>query len=399
MQPMFNKVVCNENVLHTKHFYCCFLPNSHMCFIYKAFYAKSVLCVKHFMYLCNIKDCILSKQFSIQLLRWYEQHGRQLPWRGTRDAYRIWVSEIILQQTRVAQGYDYFLRFMERFPDVDALANATEDEVLRLWQGLGYYSRARNLHAAAKQIQQLGHFPETYTEIRNLKGVGDYTAAAIASLAFSLPHAVVDGNVYRVLSRVYGIDTPIDTSEGKRFFASLAQELLPVKRSADYNQAIMDFGALLCTPKSPSCQECPLAEMCQALAEKRVGELPVKSRHANVRDRYFTYVYIRNVGRETLLQRRGDGDIWQGLYQPPMRETEAPMTWDEVDAWMGKCGKMTLLRQGLVHQLTHQRIHADFYLLETDVRPQGLTGQWIAETDIAHYAVPRLVEEMLIKWL
>ena len=185
------------------------------------------------------------------LLTWYQQNGRDLPWRHTQDPYKIWLSEIILQQTRVEQGLAYYLRFTEAFPTVNALAAANEDEVLRLWQGLGYYSRARNLHEAARQIVRLGAFPTSYTEIRKLKGIGDYTAAAIASFAYGLPHAVVDGNVYRVLSRVFAISTPIDSSEGKHQFARLAQELLPPKHAALHNQAIMDLGALICTPRSP----------------------------------------------------------------------------------------------------------------------------------------------------
>ncbi len=330
--------------------------------------------------------------FSLRLLEWYGNNGRQLPWRQTTDPYRIWISEVILQQTRVAQGYDYFLRFIQRFPDVMSLAAASEDEVLRLWQGLGYYSRARNLHAAALQIRQLGHFPDTYEDIRRLKGVGDYTAAAIASLAFGLPHAVVDGNVFRVLARYFGIDTPIDSSAGRRLFAALAQEMLVSERPADYNQAIMDFGALQCVPKSPQCEACPLSETCQAFAEGRVGQLPVKQHVARVRERFFTYVYVRCKG-EILLQRRPAGDIWQGLYQPAMLESECPLSASEVREWLGCQGPLTLLRSDVRHQLTHQLLHADFYLFEPPMRP-SLPGQWIKESERDHYAVPRLVEQL-----
>ena len=330
--------------------------------------------------------------FSLRLLAWYGNNGRQLPWRQTTDPYRIWISEVILQQTRVAQGYDYFLRFIQRFPDVMSLAAASEDEVLRLWQGLGYYSRARNLHAAALQIRQLGHFPDTYEDIRRLKGVGDYTAAAIASLAFGLPHAVVDGNVFRVLARYFGIDTPIDSSAGRRLFAALAQEMLVSERPADYNQAIMDFGALQCVPKSPQCEACPLSETCQAFAEGRVGQLPVKQHVARVRERFFTYVYVRCKG-EILLQRRPAGDIWQGLHQPAMLESECPLSASEVREWLGCQGPLTLLRSDVRHQLTHQLLHADFYLFEPPMRP-SLPGQWIKESERDHYAVPRLVEQL-----
>ena len=332
------------------------------------------------------------ENFALRLLEWYDLNGRQLPWRQTDDPYRIWVSEIILQQTRVAQGYDYFLRFVRRFPTVDHLARATEDEVLNEWQGLGYYSRARNLHAAARQVQALGRFPDDYESIRRLKGVGDYTAAAIASLAFGLPHAVVDGNVYRVLSRHFGISLPIDSTQGRKFFAALAQEMLAQDEPARYNQAIMDFGALLCTPRSPRCHQCPLADSCVALAEGTVERLPVKQHTTRIRDRYLTFIYVR-YGAETLLQRRGSGDIWQGLYQSPLRETEKPMTMEDVRQWTGEAGRLTLLRDGVVHQLTHQRLHADFYFFLPDVRPDW-DGQWIRETDLDQFAVPRLVEDL-----
>ena len=330
--------------------------------------------------------------FSLRLLDWYALNGRQLPWRQTRDPYRIWVSEVILQQTRVVQGYDYFLRFIRRFPMVEDLAQASEDEVLRLWQGLGYYSRARNLHAASRQIVAMGGFPQTYDTIRSLKGVGDYTAAAIASLAYDLPYAVVDGNVYRALSRYFGIDTPIDSTQGRKLFSALAQEMLVPNRPADYNQAIMDFGALQCVPKSPQCSECPLADACQAFAEGRVGELPVKQHSAHVRDRYFTYVYVR-LGDEIFLHRRSAGDIWQGLYQPAMKEGLCPLSIAEIEDWLGHCGRLTLLRSDVQHQLTHQRLHADFYLLEATCRP-SLEGLWIKESERDRYAVPRLVEEL-----
>ncbi|MBQ8968836.1 MAG: A/G-specific adenine glycosylase [Bacteroidaceae bacterium] len=332
--------------------------------------------------------------FSGLLLAWYAQNGRDLPWRQTRDPYRVWVSEIILQQTRVAQGYDYFLRFVERFPTVEALAGATEDEVLRLWQGLGYYSRARNLHKAARQVVEMGGFPTEYEGIRSLKGVGDYTAAAIASLAFGLPYAVVDGNVYRVLSRYFGIDVPIDSTEGRKLFAAMARELLDARRPADYNQAIMDFGALQCTPKSPDCMACPLTDTCQARAEGRVEQWPVKQHVTRVRDRYFTYVYVRCEGY-ALLQRRGSGDIWQGLYQPPLWETGRPMTLRELQEQVGTYGTLQLLRSHVVHQLTHQRLHAQFYLLDC-LRRLPLEGVWVAEREVGNgYAVPRLVEELL----
>ena len=265
--------------------------------------------------------------FARTLLDWFQTYGRELPWRETRDPYAIWLSEIILQQTQVKQGWDYWQRFMHRWPTVNDLAAASEDEVLREWQGLGYYSRARNLHFAARQIVALGHFPNTLDEIKQLKGVGDYTAAAIASIAFGHPAAVVDGNVYRVLARHFGIDTPINSTEGKKTFAALAQSLMPATSGTGdenicslYNQAIMDFGAIQCTPQSPKCIVCPLQESCEALRRGKVSLLPVKQKTLKIRTRHLTYIYIRCQG-ETAIHRRGEGDIWQGLWEPLLVES------------------------------------------------------------------------------
>ena len=322
--------------------------------------------------------------FNVALLEWFRENGRDLPWRQTRDPYAIWLSEIILQQTQVKQGWEYWERFMHHWPTVEALAAATEDEVLREWQGLGYYSRARNLHHAAKQIVALGHFPNTLEEIKQLKGVGDYTAAAIGSIAFGLPAAVVDGNVYRVLARHFGIDTPINTTEGKKLFAALAQELLPPNEAAAYNQAIMDFGAVQCTPQSPKCMECMLAESCEALRSGRVNELPVKLKTLKVTERHLIYIYIRCQG-QTAIRRRGPGDIWQGLWEPML-----------VDAESAVPPTASLLRQNVKHVLTHRVLYADFYLLETDKRPKLPSDYiWIDESALDNYALPRLIEVLL----
>ena len=319
--------------------------------------------------------------FTTTILQWFQENGRTLPWRETRDAYAIWLSEIILQQTRIEQGLPYWERFMARWPKVDDLAKATEDEVLREWQGLGYYSRARNLHTAAQQVVAQGGFPQTLEGIKALKGVGDYTAAAIGSIAFGIPAAVVDGNVYRVLARHYGIRTPINTTEGKKEFAQLAQELLPPGEASAYNQAMMDFGAIQCTPKSPRCGDCPLMESCVALREGRVDELPVKLRTLKVKERRLTYVYIRCQG-EMAIHRRGEGDIWQGLYEPWLT--------DEVPTGA------RLLRKDVKHVLTHRVIYADFWLWETTVRPLLPEDYiWIKETEVDNYGVPRLVELLL----
>ena len=318
--------------------------------------------------------------FSTTLLNWFALNGRDLPWRHTKDAYAIWLSEVILQQTRIQQGMDYWLRFMRRWPRVEDLAAASEDEVLREWQGLGYYSRARNLHAAAQQIAANGSFPNTLDGIKKLKGVGDYTAAAIGSIAFGLPAAVVDGNVYRVLARHYGIDTPINTTQGKRLFTELAQSLLPVDQPASFNQAMMDFGAIQCTPTSPKCVLCPLQESCEAFRSGRVGELPVKEKKLTIQTRRFTYMYIRCQGK-TAIRKRAAGDIWQGLWEPVLAEG---------------CGMLAgakLLRKDVKHVLTHRILLADFYLLETEAFPALPEGYiWIDETELDKYAVPRLIE-------
>ena len=323
--------------------------------------------------------------FATTIIQWFRENGRALPWRETRDPYAIWLSEIILQQTRIEQGRPYWERFMHRWPTVEALAEASEDEVLRLWQGLGYYSRARNLHQAAKQILARGGFPATLEGLRSLKGVGDYTAAAIGSFAFGLPAAVVDGNVYRVLARHYGIDTPINTTEGKKEFALLAQSLLPsdhssflIPHSSLYNQALMDFGATHCTPSSPGCPSCPLQETCVAFREGRVNELPVKQRTLKIKERHLTYIYIRYRG-ETALHRRPAGDIWQGLYEPLLTERVL-------------CGAV-LLRQNVRHVLTHRVLYADFWLWEPTEKPSLPEGYfWVPESDLDRYGVPRLIE-------
>ena len=337
----------------------------------------------------------MANEFALTLLRWFRENGRDLPWRQTRDPYAIWLSEIILQQTQVKQGWAYWERFMAKWPTVEQLAAATEDEVLRLWQGLGYYSRARNLHFAARQIVAMGGFPQTLEGIKSLKGVGDYTVAAIGSFAFGLPAAVVDGNVYRVLSRHFGISTPINSTEGKKEFALLAQELLPGDAgfsgdsgesglsgiAGEYNQAIMDFGATQCTPSSPDCPNCPLQETCVAFREGRVDALPVKLKTLKVKERAMTYVYVRCQGH-VAIHRRGEGDIWQGLYEPWLTE-QVPQG-------------AVLLRQGVKHVLTHRILKADFWLWEPAERPALPSDYiWIKESELDEFAKPRLIEILM----
>lgn len=327
--------------------------------------------------------------FAATLLQWFKNNGRSLPWRETKDAYAIWLSEVILQQTRIAQGMSYWKRFMAQWPTVNDLAAAMEDEVLKAWQGLGYYSRARNLHTAAQQVVELGGFPQTFKELKTLKGVGDYTAAAIASIAFGEPVAVVDGNVYRVLSRYFGIDTPIDSTEGKKEFQALAQSLLPINEPADYNEAIMDFGATQCTPNSPHCSACPFCETCVAFREQRINELPVKSKKVKQRERHFTYLYIEYEGKIAVHQ-RGAGDIWQRLWEFPQAEQ---LTSSEDSAWENEA---QLLQKRVKHILTHQILLADIYLWRPKIRPQ-LPSEfiWIEKQDLENYALPRLIEILL----
>lgn len=383
-------------------------------------------------------------EFANTIISWFRENGRALPWRETRDPYAIWLSEIILQQTRIAQGWEYWERFMAQYPTVEDLAAAHEDEVLKLWQGLGYYSRARNLHAAAKQIVALGHFPDTLEGIKQLKGVGDYTAAAIGSFAFDIPAAVVDGNVYRVLARYFGIDTPINSTQGKKEFAALAQSLLPSSKASDslssfspvsdfqsslslvaaYNQAMMDFGAIQCTPQSPKCLLCPLAETCEAMRSNRVAELPVKQKTLKVKTRHLSYIYIRCNGM-TAIHRRGEGDIWQGLWEPfnasditeataSIASAQASLSSTKTSPSSAKLSPfkselaaslhlsnvdgLQLLAQNVKHVLTHRILLADFYLLETEARPQLPDDYiWIKEEEIEDYGIPRLIELMLEK--
>lgn len=336
------------------------------------------------------------EDFSTLLENWYARNGRwELPWRKVSDPYLIWLSETILQQTRVVQGYDYYLRFAERFPDVFALAAADEDEVLKLWQGLGYYSRARNLHAAAKTVAESGKFPDTYEDIRKLKGVGDYTAAAIASFAFQLPHAVVDGNVYRVLSRFFGITTPIDSVQGKKEFTALANELLDREHPARYNSAIMDFGALQCTPKSPACHDCPLAGGCHAYQKNQVASLPVKAKKVAVTHRYFVYLYMEDE-KQLLLHRREGKDIWKGLYEPLLIEfPHAPEDKEVMEAIhrLPGCAEtnITPIAKGIKHVLTHQKLQIDGYRLSLPQLPNISGCILINKEERYAYAVPKVV--------
>lgn len=305
------------------------------------------------------------------LIDWYNINKRDLPWRNTINPYLIWLSEVILQQTRVDQGYSYYNKFAERYPTVELLANAEEDEVLKLWQGLGYYSRARNLHSTAKFIvnEYNGVFPSIYKDVLGLKGIGEYTAAAIVSFAYNQPYAVVDGNVYRVLSRVFAIDEPIDNGSGKRVFNELATALLDKSNAGLHNQSIMEFGALQCTPVSPNCMDCPASTLCLAYARGEVARYPVKVAKIKTRSRYFNYFDIR-VGDFMYLHKRTDKDIWQGLYELPLVESDKDLIGDGL---YEEEGFRDLFPKGdikiryitkMKHVLSHQTIYATFYQVE-----------------------------------
>ena len=337
------------------------------------------------------------------LLDWYATNGRELPWRGIGDAYAIWLSEVILQQTRIEQGRSYWHRFMRRWPTVEQLSRANEDEVLREWQGLGYYSRARNLLIAARQITEQGGFPRTSEALMRLKGVGTYTATAVASFAFGEDVAAVDGNVLRVLSRVFDIYTPVDTSEGKKEILLLANELLPHGRSADYNQALMDFGALQCTP-SPHCNTCCMTTQCEAFRNGMTAQRPVKSRKQKIKSVHLIYIYVRTRVGDIAIHRREAGSIWQGLWEPPVIERNNKedkrdemvsvirRTFPDLTA---KKHTLTLLADNVKHQLTHRTLHATFFLMEYDCQPSLPEGYiWVNHRQRDDHAVPRLVEKL-----
>jgi A/G-specific adenine glycosylase len=305
-----------------------------------------------------------------QLLDWYSTNKRSLPWRETQNPYFIWLSEILLQQTRVNQGLPYYQRFVKEFPNVYALAKANEQEVLRLWQGLGYYSRARNLHAAARSIvdEWNGCLPNNYNDLLKLKGVGSYTAAAIASFAFNEKIAVLDGNVFRVLSRVFGIDTDIASNKGLQEFTLLANKLLPAKHADTYNQSIMEFGALHCTPQAPLCETCPLADICIARKHSMQGILPVKIKKLKKKTRFFNYLVLKNKGK-IYLKERTDKDIWKGLYEFHLMEEKDIHTIEKIfskDSFTKKLRKSVIEKESEIykHVLSHQTIYAKFWLLD-----------------------------------
>ena len=361
--------------------------------------------MKIIVYFCCLFFLKSMYKISERLQEWFVGHHRDLPWRDTKDPYLIWVSEIVLQQTQVAQGTNYYLRFIDRFPDVQSLADAEQMEVLKYWQGLGYYSRARNLHEAAKDVMSRfqGVFPEVYKDILSLKGIGEYTAAAIASFAWNLPYPVLDGNVYRVLGRLFAVSTPIDTGKGKKEYRELAAMIMPPHQAGEHNQAIMEFGALQCVPQHPTCAECPLSDNCMAYNAGNPQLYPVKEKKPKTRDRYLNYFFI-TFGSHTFLHCRSEKDIWKGLYEFPLIETDKPLNFTEIQNepafkklfHSASTSTFTLEKENVKHTLTHQTLHATFYRVEIQKEPAIIKNYVkLPLSKIEDYPFPKLISAFL----
>ncbi len=344
-------------------------------------------------------------RFSNDLIEWYHPNKRDLPWRDTRNPYHIWISEIILQQTRVNQGLGYYLRFIETFPTIVQLANAPLDAVLKVWQGLGYYTRARNIHQTAKfVVTELGGvMPNSYAELIKLRGIGDYTAAAIAAFAFDEPVAAIDGNVYRIYSRVFGIYAPIDKGDGKKMLRKIAHDELDKNQPATFNQAIMDLGGQVCLPKNPLCESCPVSSMCYAFRNREVDNLPAKAGKTKVRDRYFYYLLIR-LGEFTYIRQRNAKDIWHSLFEFPLIERSTPLSIEEVfltEEWLDICGsgkvEITYVSDEVKHLLSHQRLFTRFFVIEMSSSSYLLQKNFmkVPVNGMAHLSTPRLIERFL----
>lgn len=339
--------------------------------------------------------------FEKRLIDWYSINKRDLPWRDTKDPYYIWLSEIILQQTQVKQGLPYYNAFVKKYPSVFDLAAASEEDVLKLWQGLGYYSRARNLHTTAKHIANdfNGVFPDNYNDLLKLKGIGDYTASAIASIAFNEVTAVVDGNVYRVLARYFGIDTPINSTAGIKEFKTLASSLIDKQRPATYNQAIMEFGARQCKPKSPDCTSCPINDGCVALQKNIVGALPVKLKKTKVTTKYFNFLVCIDKDKNILFEKRNKKGIWQNLYQFPLVESEKSLSVDEFHllnlentALISTEFDYSLYNEtDKVHKLSHQHLYTKFWIVEITQLPE----ESISVTTLKKYPAPVLISNFI----
>ena len=334
------------------------------------------------------------------LLRWYDPEARPMPWKGETDQYKIWISEVILQQTRVEQGWEYYMRFIDKYPDVSDLAHAPQDDVLKLWQGLGYYSRARNLHKGAKQIVEKhnGQIPADLKLILDISSIGPYTAAAIASFAFGLPHAVLDGNVIRIISRIFGIWEAFDTTPGLKLFRELAQGLMDMDQPAIYNQAIMDFGATVCTPALPKCPGCPFQVHCFALNTGKINELPVKSKKIKKRDRFFNYLVLEHSGK-IFVQERKEKDVYSGMYEFILQESEGQLTpGDEelmIEKVTGAKQKFQKTELKKAHILTHQRLHVNFYFVKLEDKPEIPFGNWLEKESLKSLPVPKFIHDYL----
>jgi A/G-specific adenine glycosylase len=335
--------------------------------------------------------------FTSKLISWYTQNKRELPWRSRKDPYAIWLSEVILQQTRIDQGLAYYEAFIENFPTVFDLAKAEEQTVLKLWQGLGYYSRARNLHHTSKVVVEEfnGIFPESHSELLKLKGIGDYTASAIASICHNEPQPVVDGNVFRVLSRVFGIETPIDTSVGQKEFKALAQELIEVKQPGEFNQALMEFGAIHCTPKKPKCEICPFQKKCVGFQLEKVDKLPVKKGKTKVQNRYYNYLVVVSADEKTFLEKRTNG-IWKNLYQFPLIEKKAVSTVSLIEVEklfpVQKIESVTLYNdKPVIHKLSHRNLFVQFWV----VYASALESEGISVNKINDYPVPVVIQNFI----
>ncbi|MEI7526835.1 MAG: A/G-specific adenine glycosylase [Mariniphaga sp.] len=344
-------------------------------------------------------------EFHKILSDWYKHNKRDLPWRSNRDPYYVWISEIILQQTRVDQGTEYFVRFIAQFPNIASLAGSSENELLKMWQGLGYYSRARNIYVAAGQIMNHfnGRFPDSHNDILKLKGVGDYTAAAIASIAFGLPHAAIDGNVYRVLSRIFGIHTPIDSTQGKREFLELSTFLIDRDSPGAYNEALMEFGALQCVPRNPDCTVCPFQNQCIAFSRSEIAALPVKSIKVKVRHRFFNYLYLKH-DKSIILEKREGNDIWQNMYQLPLIESLKSLTvnelaGDEKFRLMFENESIVIETVGgeILHVLSHQKLHVRFFEISTLEAPKRSGWINIIPEALSEYPIPKLIDNFLME--
>lgn len=351
----------------------------------------------------------MTKSFSGKIIKWYSLNKRDLPWRTTNDAYKIWISEIIMQQTRIDQGTSYYLRFLKRFPDVFSLAKSDEQSVLKLWQGLGYYSRARNLYETACNIvdNYNGKFPRDYSELLKFKGIGEYTAAAIASIAFNQPFATIDGNVTRFTARFYGISSPVDTSVTKREIFQIATKKMDQTQAGNYNQALMEFGALICKPKIPLCNSCIFNTECSAFKNQLVSDIPVKQDKIKVRNRFFNYLLIKNNNKTTYILKHRGNDIWKGLYDLPMVETKEIISKEKLEKLLNQkeyFGNQEIRIQTVskphIHILSHQRLHAIFYQLEGNglIQISGFKTKFeeVRIEDLKNYPIPRLLEKFLI---